>query len=71
MNFLRARVRELKVCDSDYTATVMLVGVPNVGKSAMANSLHQIGRISAAGYIFFNHFIDNRLVWLILCYKRT
>lgn len=52
MNFLRARVRELKVSDSDYTATVMLVGVPNVGKSAMANSLHQIGRVSAAGCIF-------------------
>ncbi|KAJ8560893.1 hypothetical protein K7X08_027083 [Anisodus acutangulus] len=26
----------------------MLVGIPNVGKSALANSLHQIGRISAA-----------------------
>ncbi|KAF5197518.1 Dar gtpase 2 protein [Thalictrum thalictroides] len=27
---------------------MMLVGIPNVGKSALANSLHQIGRISAA-----------------------
>lgn len=26
----------------------MLVGIPNVGKSALANSLHQMGRISAA-----------------------
>uniref|UniRef100_A0A7C8ZIV9 G domain-containing protein n=1 Tax=Opuntia streptacantha TaxID=393608 RepID=A0A7C8ZIV9_OPUST len=26
----------------------MLVGIPNVGKSALANSLHKIGRISAA-----------------------
>ncbi|PHT98285.1 hypothetical protein BC332_32805 [Capsicum chinense] len=26
----------------------MLFGIPNVGKSALANSLHQIGRISAA-----------------------
>ncbi|KAF3657574.1 putative diphthamide biosynthesis protein 2-like [Capsicum annuum] len=28
--------------------TLMLFGIPNVGKSALANSLHQIGRISAA-----------------------
>ncbi|XP_058757569.1 DAR GTPase 2, mitochondrial-like isoform X1 [Vicia villosa] len=31
-----------------YTATVMLIGIPNVGKSALANALHQVGRISAA-----------------------
>lgn len=31
----------------------MLVGIPNVGKSALANSLHQVGRISAAGAYFF------------------
>ena len=31
----------------------MLVGIPNVGKSALANSLHQIGRISAAGNTTF------------------
>ncbi|XP_077235276.1 P-loop containing nucleoside triphosphate hydrolases superfamily protein isoform X4 [Tasmannia lanceolata] len=43
-----ARIRELKVGQSNYTATVMLAGIPNVGKSAIANSLHQIGRISAA-----------------------
>lgn len=30
----------------------MLVGIPNVGKSALANSLHQVGRISAAGAYF-------------------
>ncbi|KAJ0784192.1 putative GTP binding domain, P-loop containing nucleoside triphosphate hydrolase [Helianthus annuus] len=30
------------------TTTVMLVGIPNVGKSAFANSLHQIGRVTAA-----------------------
>ncbi|XP_057498826.1 LOW QUALITY PROTEIN: DAR GTPase 2, mitochondrial [Actinidia eriantha] len=49
LNFLRARVRELKrTDDANHTITVMLVGIPNVGKSALANSLHQIGRISAA-----------------------
>lgn len=51
LNFLQARVREMKKIDyySSGTITVMLVGVPNVGKSALANSLHKIGRISAAG----------------------
>ncbi|KAM7476194.1 hypothetical protein LguiB_023437 [Lonicera macranthoides] len=49
LNFLQARVRELKKNGhSSHTTTIMLVGVPNVGKSALANSLHQIGRISAA-----------------------
>jgi len=45
-------VSELKgadQCDNNYTATVMLVGIPNVGKSALVNALHQVGRISAAG----------------------
>ncbi|KAJ7970201.1 DAR GTPase 2, mitochondrial [Quillaja saponaria] len=49
LNFIQARIRELKKTDhSRYTATVMLIGIPNVGKSALANSLHQVGRISAA-----------------------
>lgn len=45
LNFLQAQVRELK--KTNHTTTIMLVGIPNVGKSALANSLHQIGRISA------------------------
>ncbi|XP_042511234.1 DAR GTPase 2, mitochondrial isoform X5 [Macadamia integrifolia] len=49
LNFLQARVRELnKLGQPKHTITMMLVGIPNVGKSALANSLHQIGRISAA-----------------------
>ncbi|KAL7204015.1 hypothetical protein ACSBR2_017141 [Camellia fascicularis] len=49
LNFLQARVRELKKTDhANHTITVLLVGIPNVGKSALANSLHHIGRISAA-----------------------
>ncbi|XP_051123687.1 DAR GTPase 2, mitochondrial [Andrographis paniculata] len=49
LTFLQARVRELeKTDDLHRTITLMLVGIPNVGKSALANSLHQVGRISAA-----------------------
>ncbi|KAL7233879.1 hypothetical protein ACSBR1_017480 [Camellia fascicularis] len=49
LNFLQARVRELKKTDhANHTITLLLVGIPNVGKSALANSLHHIGRISAA-----------------------
>ncbi|XP_037496134.1 DAR GTPase 2, mitochondrial isoform X2 [Jatropha curcas] len=49
LNFLQAQIRALKNIDhSSHTVTIMLVGTPNVGKSALANSLHQIGRISAA-----------------------
>ncbi|KAK9273079.1 hypothetical protein L1049_017886 [Liquidambar formosana] len=49
LNILHARVRELRKTDhSGHTTTILLVGIPNVGKSALANSLHQIGRISAA-----------------------
>uniref|UniRef100_A0A803PSW8 CP-type G domain-containing protein n=1 Tax=Cannabis sativa TaxID=3483 RepID=A0A803PSW8_CANSA len=48
LNFLQSRVRELRKKDNSFTTTLLLVGIPNVGKSALANSLHQIGRTSAA-----------------------
>ncbi|XP_073002624.1 DAR GTPase 2, mitochondrial isoform X2 [Typha latifolia] len=48
LSIIRARIKELKFGESSYTATVLLVGIPNVGKSAIANSMHQIGRIGAA-----------------------
>ncbi|OAY77121.1 DAR GTPase 2, mitochondrial [Ananas comosus] len=47
LSTVRSRIKELKGGESSYTATVMLVGIPNVGKSAIANSMHQIGRIGA------------------------
>ncbi|XP_010541944.1 PREDICTED: DAR GTPase 2, mitochondrial [Tarenaya hassleriana] len=49
LNFLHSKVRELhKSGHTNHTTTFMLLGIPNVGKSALANALHQIGRISAA-----------------------
>ncbi|KAL0410849.1 UNVERIFIED_CONTAM: DAR GTPase 2, mitochondrial [Sesamum latifolium] len=49
LTFLQGRVRELKKeNDTAHAITLMLVGIPNVGKSALANSLHQVGRIAAA-----------------------
>ncbi|GAB2270668.1 hypothetical protein Dimus_005541 [Dionaea muscipula] len=51
LNFLQGQVRALRKADIEMnTITMMLVGVPNVGKSALANSLHLVGRISAAGF---------------------
>lgn len=50
LGFLQVQVRALKKAEPErHTITMILVGIPNVGKSALANSLHQIGRISAAG----------------------
>lgn len=49
---------------------MMLVGIPNVGKSALANSLHQIGRISAAGTSLklqefeFSGAVDHGIIWV-------
>ncbi|XP_006662621.1 DAR GTPase 2, mitochondrial [Oryza brachyantha] len=48
LNAVRARIREIKLGESDCTGTVLLVGIPNVGKSAVVNAMHQIGRIGAA-----------------------
>ncbi|XP_021725840.1 DAR GTPase 2, mitochondrial-like isoform X1 [Chenopodium quinoa] len=49
LGFLQSQVRALKKSEPErHTITMMLVGIPNVGKSALANSLHHIGRISAA-----------------------
>ncbi|KAL8171656.1 hypothetical protein V2J09_023460 [Rumex salicifolius] len=49
LSFLQGQVRALpKMGNARKSITVMLVGIPNVGKSALANALHQVGRISAA-----------------------
>ncbi|VAH05535.1 DAR GTPase 2, mitochondrial-like [Triticum urartu] len=48
LNAVRGRIREIKLGVSDCTGTVLLVGIPNVGKSAIINTMHQIGRIGAA-----------------------
>ncbi|KAG2651346.1 DAR GTPase 2, mitochondrial [Panicum virgatum] len=48
LNAVRSRIREIKRGESDCTGTVLLVGIPNVGKSAIVNAMHQIGRIGAA-----------------------
>ncbi|XP_040259585.1 DAR GTPase 2, mitochondrial isoform X2 [Aegilops tauschii subsp. strangulata] len=48
LNAVRGRIREIKLGVSDCTGTVLLVGIPNVGKSAIINAMHQIGRIGAA-----------------------
>ncbi|XP_078442640.1 P-loop containing nucleoside triphosphate hydrolases superfamily protein isoform X2 [Wolffia australiana] len=47
LNLLVAHTKALQGEKTTFTSTVMLVGAPNVGKSAIANALHRIGRISA------------------------
>lgn len=49
LRVVRARIKKLKGDDRSYTSTILLVGIPNVGKSAMVNSMHQIGRTGAEG----------------------
>ncbi|KAJ1296169.1 hypothetical protein BS78_01G278700 [Paspalum vaginatum] len=48
LNVVRSRIREIKHGKNDCTGTVLLVGIPNVGKSAIVNAMHQSGRIGAA-----------------------
>ncbi|CAM0956109.1 unnamed protein product [Alopecurus aequalis] len=48
LNAVLGRIREIKHGVSNCTGTVLLVGIPNVGKSAIINAMHQIGRIGAA-----------------------
>ncbi|CAN6251769.1 unnamed protein product [Urochloa humidicola] len=48
LSVVQSRIREIKHGESACTGTVFLVGIPNVGKSAIVNAMHQIGRISAA-----------------------
>lgn len=66
LRIVRAKLKELKFGQRNYTATILLAGIPNVGKSVIANSMHQIGRIGAAGapstidyeiLIFFSLFL--------------
>ncbi|KAL5649559.1 hypothetical protein ACJX0J_040368, partial [Zea mays] len=48
LKVVQARMREIKHGDSNCTGTALLVGIPNVGKSAIVSAMHQIGRIAAA-----------------------
>lgn len=48
---MQTRIKEIKNGENNCTATALLVGIPNVGKSAIVNAMHQIGRIAAAGDI--------------------
>ncbi|XP_025791955.1 uncharacterized protein LOC112873152 [Panicum hallii] len=45
LSVVRLRIGEIKHGESDCTGTVLLVGIPNVGKSTIVNAMHQIGRI--------------------------
>ncbi|XP_066344541.1 DAR GTPase 2, mitochondrial isoform X3 [Miscanthus floridulus] len=48
LNVVQTRIREIKHGENNCTGTALLVGIPNVGKSAIVNAMHQIGRIAAA-----------------------
>jgi len=41
----------------------MLNGIPNVGKSALTNALHQVGRISAAGIQIIIKILVEQAKW--------
>lgn len=43
-----------EVISKEPTLLVMVVGVPNVGKSALINSIHQIARSRFTGNYFFD-----------------
>ena len=62
INFLKARIKEITAGNSTYTATVMLVGVPNVGKSVIANAMHKLGRISAQGISLCNEMAGSSVL---------
>ena len=49
---MQTRIREIKHGENNCTGTALLVGIPNVGKSAIVNAMHQIGRIAATGDIY-------------------
>ncbi|RLM79295.1 DAR GTPase 2, mitochondrial [Panicum miliaceum] len=49
LSVVRSRIKH---GESDCTGTVLLIGIPNVGKSAIVNAMHHIGGIGAAGDIY-------------------
>jgi hypothetical protein len=51
LNVVQTIIKEIKHGENNCTGTALLVGIPNVGKSAIVNAMHQIGRIAAAGDI--------------------
>lgn len=62
LRVVRARIKKLKGDDRSYTSTILLVGIPNVGKSAMVNSMHQIGRTGAEGAQLYSITTGNLLI---------
>jgi hypothetical protein len=67
---VRSRIRGIKHGENNCTVTVLLVGIPNVGKSAIVHAMHQIGRIGAAGdadYLCFFERMMRTIFVLLLC----
>ncbi|KAL6905373.1 hypothetical protein ACP4OV_002974 [Aristida adscensionis] len=48
LSVVQSKIKEIKFGERDCTGTVLAVGIPNVGKSAIVNAMHQLGRIGAA-----------------------